>query len=151
MTDTTPTAHVSRSFRILVERLFDAWLDTSLLGLWMFGPNVRPEEIVRLGNEPYVGGAFSYVVRRQGKEFDHIGVYREIARPRRLVFTWAVAQAGKSDGQSIVAIDFNAIDGGSELHLAHELPPQWAGFVEQSAQAWTRMLDALATHVTSST
>lgn len=151
MTDTKSTAHVSRRFTIPVEQLFDAWLDSSLLGLWMFGPNVRPEEIVRLGNEPHVGGAFSYVVRRQGKELDHIGVYREIARPRRLVFTWAVAQAGKSDSQSIVSIDFKATEGGSELSLAHELPPQWADFVEQSAQAWTRMLDALATHATSST
>ena len=100
MTDTAPTAHVKRRFNIPVGRLFDAWLDTSLLSQWMFGPNVRDEQIVRLRNDPREGGAFSFVVRRQANELDHIGVYREISRPRRLEFTWAVVHAGKSDGES---------------------------------------------------
>ncbi len=148
MTDTAPTAHVKRRFNIPVGRLFDAWLDTSLLSQWMFGPNVRDEQIVRLRNDPRDGGAFSFVVRRQANELDHIGVYKEISRPRRLVFTWAVVHAGKSDGESVVALDFKPHGAGSELRLAHELPRSWASFTEQSVQAWTKMLDALAKHVT---
>ena len=148
MTDTLPTAHVTRSFNLPVGRLFDAWLDTGLLSHWMFGPNVREEQIVRLSNDPREGGTFSFVVRRQANEIDHIGVYREIFRPHRLVFTWAAVQAGKSDGESVVVLDFKPLDLGSELRLAHELPAQWANFTEQSVQAWTRMLDTLAKHVT---
>ena len=145
MTDTAPTAHVKRRFNIPVGRLFDAWLDTSLLSpvdVW------ADEQIVRLRNDPRDGGAFSFVVRRQANELDHIGVYREISRPRRLVFTWAVVHVGKSDGQSVVALDFKPHGAGSELRLAHELPRSWASFTEQSVQAWTKMLDALAKHVT---
>ena len=96
MTDTLPTARVTRRFELPAGRLFDAWLDTGLLSQWMFGPNVRQEEIVRLSNDPREGGAFSFVVRRQANEVNHIGVYREISRPHRLVFTWAAVQAGKS-------------------------------------------------------
>ena len=148
MTDTLPTARVTRSFDLPVGRLFDAWLDTGLLSRWMFGPNVREEQIVRLSNDPTEGGAFSFVVRRQANEIDHIGVYREISRPHRLVFTWAAVQAGKADGESVVVLDFKPLDLGSELRLAHELPAEWANFTEQSVQAWTRMLDTLAQHVT---
>jgi uncharacterized protein YndB with AHSA1/START domain len=148
MIDTVPTARVTRSFDLPVGRLFDAWLETSLLSRWMFGQNVREEEIVRLSNDPRKGGRFSFVVRRQAKEIDHTGVYREISRPHRLVFTWAAVQAGKSDGESVVVLDFEPLDLGSELRLAHELPAEWANFTEQSVQAWTKMLDALAKHVT---
>jgi hypothetical protein len=51
MNDTNPKAEVRRNFDLPVERLFDAWLDTSLLSQWMFGPNIRDEQLVRLGNE----------------------------------------------------------------------------------------------------
>jgi hypothetical protein len=44
--------------------------------------------------------------------------------------------AGKSDGESVVALDFKPHGVGSELRLAHELPPSWASFTEQSVQAW---------------
>ena len=57
-------------FSIDAERVFDAWLDTGMIGQFMFGPSVRDEEIVRLTNEPRMGGHFSFVVRRQGKEFN---------------------------------------------------------------------------------
>lgn len=147
MTDPVPTARVTRTFDLPVERLFDAWTDTSLLGQWMFGPNVRDEQIVRLATDPRVGGVFSFVVRRQANELDHVGVYRELSRPHRLVFTWAVMHSGKSDGESVVALDFAARGAGSQLHLAHELPPEWANFVAQSAEAWGKMLDALARYV----
>jgi len=148
MNDTNPKAEVRRNFDLPVERLFDAWLDTSLLSQWMFGPNIRDEQLVRLGNDPREGGTFSFVVRRQSNELDHVGVYLEVSRPRRLVFTWAVVHAGKSDGGSVVALEFKPHGLGSELHLMHELPPSWASFTEQSVQAWTKMLDALAKHVT---
>jgi uncharacterized protein YndB with AHSA1/START domain len=95
MTDTVPAARITRSFDIPVGRLFDAWLDTGLLGRWMFGPNVREEEIVRLSNDPREGGTFSFVVRRQANEIDHIGVYREISRPHRLVVHVGGCAGGK--------------------------------------------------------
>jgi uncharacterized protein YndB with AHSA1/START domain len=30
-----------------------------------------------------IGGSFSFVVRRQGEEIDHMGTYLEIDRPQR--------------------------------------------------------------------
>ena len=123
------------------ERVFDAWLDPSLIGQFMFGPGLRDETIVRLTNEPRVGGKFSFVVRRQGKDIHHIGEYIEIDRPRRLVFTWAIDQ--ENSPASRVVIEIAPIVDGCELTLTHEMASGWEDFVERSRMAWGKMLDRL--------
>jgi|SRR5579884_2395166 uncharacterized protein YndB with AHSA1/START domain len=138
-----PIARVTHRFDASPERVFDAWLDPTLIGTWMFGPNVRDEEVVRVTVDPRVGGSFSFVVRREGQEIDHIGTYLEIDRPRRLAFTWGVAQ--DVPDMSRVTIDIVALDTGSELTLTHELHPDWADFADRAAGSWSRMLDRLAT------
>lgn len=135
-------ARVTRRFDTSPERVFDAWLTPELIGRWMFGPAIRDEEIVKLTTDARVGGAFSYVVRRQGEEIDHIGEYREIDRPRRLVFTWAVAP--DPIDSSRVVIDIEPLESGCALTLTHELAPEWADYTSRSEAAWTRMLDTLA-------
>jgi uncharacterized protein YndB with AHSA1/START domain len=135
-------ARASRQFAVSPERVFDAWLDSDAIGRWMFGSAVREEEIVKIAMDPRVGGVFSFVVRRQGAEIDHIGTYREIARPRRLAFTWGIA--GESTDESIVTIDVAPLETGSQLNLAHAMDPKWAEYVERTESAWTKMLATLA-------
>jgi uncharacterized protein YndB with AHSA1/START domain len=135
-------ATVSALFSAAPERVFDAFLDTRMIGRFMFGPGVRDEEIVRLTNDPRVGGAFSYIVRRQAAELDHVGEYIEIDRPRHLVFTWTVRQ-DPSGGDSRVVIDIAPIIDGCELTLTHEMPQGWDHFIEGSREAWGKMLDKL--------
>ncbi len=132
---------ISRNFGVAAERVFDAWLDPAWIGRWMFGPSLRDETIIHIAVDACVGGAFSFKVNRAGQEIDHIGVYREIERPRRLVFTWGIA--GMSDGESIVTIDIAPRDNGCELTLAHEMQPRWAEFAPRVEQGWTTMLNAL--------
>jgi len=122
------------------ERLFNAWLDPKLLGTWMFGKNVRDEEIVRLEVDPRVGGQFSFVVRRQGQEFNHIGSYLEIAPARRLVFTWGVANSDTSQ----VEVEFLAQGPGCEVVVTHELHPNWVDFAAKTQSGWAMMLEALS-------
>jgi uncharacterized protein YndB with AHSA1/START domain len=135
-------ATVTGLFSVPPERVFDAFLDKRLIGRFMFGPEVREEEIVNLQNDPRVGGSFLYAVRRQGKIFEHTGEYVEIVRPRRLVFTWAVKQ-GPSGNPSRIVIDISPIIEGCELTLTHEMPRGQEGFVEQGKQAWGKMIDKL--------
>lgn len=139
---TPVSVKVTRSFTAPPERVFDAWLDTRLIGQWMFGPTQREEEIVRLNVEARVGGAFSFLVRRQGQEIDHVGTYLEISRPRRLIFTWSVA--GESAGESRVTIDITPHGAGCQLTLTHDMDPKWAEYATRTAAGWTKMLDALA-------
>ena len=99
----TPIIRVERTLNASPERVFDAWLDPVWIGRFMFGPHLRDEQIVSLSNQAHVGGMFSYRVTRQGVEINHTGTYREIDRPRRLVFTWGV-DAEQGD-QSVVTIE----------------------------------------------
>ena len=136
------SATVSGLFSVPAEQVFDAFLDKNMIGRFMFGPEIREEEIVSLQNEPRVGGSFSYVVRRQGKTFSHIGEYIEIDRPHRLVFTWGVKQ-DPANTQSRIVIEILPIIAGCELTLTHEMPRGQEDFVEKGKAAWGKMIDKL--------
>ena len=107
----------------------------------MFGPNVREEQIVRLGTEPRVGGKFSFVVKRGGREIDHVGEYLELDRPHLLVFTWATRES--LPATSRVVVEIVPDDHGCELTLTHVMDATWADFREKAAGSWRKMLEAL--------
>jgi uncharacterized protein YndB with AHSA1/START domain len=140
-TTPNPIVRVSRRYRFSPERVFDAFLDTRMVGTWMFGPALRDEEIVRLELDPRVGGSFSFLVRRQGEEIDHVGTYLEIDRPRRLVFTWAIKAPVTDDSR--VTVDIEPTSDGCEVTLTHELHPAWADYAKRTEEGWTTMLRAL--------
>ncbi|MBK7975491.1 MAG: SRPBCC domain-containing protein [Deltaproteobacteria bacterium] len=151
MTTSEPisNATVTQSIDAPPERLFDAWLDPAVLGRWMFGPSVRDEEIVRLVTDPHVGGHFSFVVRRDGDELEHLGRYLELDRPRRLAFTWGVAPASDEDSRVEVDIRAPAADGStSQITVTHHLHPDWAPHAARIEEGWGRMLGALAAAMT---
>lgn len=136
------TATVTGLFSVPAELVFDAFLDKKMIGRFMFGPEIRDEEIISLQNEPWVGGSFSYVVQRQGKTFNHTGVYIEIDRPRRLVFTWTVKE-DPANNESRIVIGIAPIITGCELTLTHEMPRGQEDFVEKGKAAWGKMIDKL--------
>lgn len=140
--NTAPNIRVQviQRFDASPERVFDAWLDPERIGTWMFGPALREEEIVRISVDPRVGGSFSFVVRRQGNEIDHIGNYLEIDRPRRLVFTWGIAP---DPPESRVTVNIVPLNTGCELTLVHEMHPQWAEYADRTKDGWTKMLTML--------
>ena len=135
-------AVVTQRFSVPAERVYDAWLDPTWIGRWMFGPNIRDEQIVRLATEPRVGGKFSFVVNRQGVEIDHVGEYLELDRPRLIVFTWATRDTLPDTSRVIVEI--LPLDDGCELTLTHVMGAQWAAFTGKAAGSWRKMLETLA-------
>lgn len=135
------TVRVTHRFNASAERVFDAWLNPEMLGQWMFGPNIREKEVLHLTVDARVGGSFSFLVRRQGEEIDHIGEYLEISRPHRLVFTWGIRQ--HTTDFSRVTIEIAPLEAGSELTLTHELHPDWADYASRTEAGWTKMLEAL--------
>lgn len=136
---------VTRHFAVSPEQIFDAWLTPDLIGSWMFGPALREEEVLRIETDARVGGTFSFVVRRGDAEIDHIGQYLELDRPRRLVFTWAVAP--DPIDSSRVQVNILPLESGCELTLTHELSPEWADYADRTKEAWSKMLDVLAAQV----
>ncbi|WP_110054650.1 SRPBCC family protein [Chitinophaga sp. S165] len=136
-------AVITGLFSVTPDQVFNAFLDTRIMGQFMFGPGVRnDEEIISLDNEPIVGGKFTYSVLRQGNRFDHVGEYITIDRPHHIVFTWSVKQ-DPTGSHSRVVIDIAEVINGCELTLTHEMPPGSEDFVELSKQAWGKMIDKL--------
>ncbi len=136
-----PVIRVERTINAPAERVFDAWLDPVWIGRFMFGPHLRDEHIVSLSNEPRVGGVFNYRVTRQGVEINHTGTYREIDRPRRLVFTWGV-DAEQGD-LSVVTIELTPHGESCVLVLTHRLHPDWAEYAERTQQGWSKIVGDL--------
>ena len=140
-----PAAIAVQNFRVPPQRVYDAILSTEMIGRFMFGPLLRAETILHIRNEPRVGGAFSYKVRRGEHEIDHIGKFLELDPPKRIAFTWGIA--GESDGgdPSVVTIDITPTAEGCSVRLMHAMPQEWADFIDRSRAAWEKMLGVLAT------
>ena len=136
------TVRVTHRFNASPELVFDAWLDPDLINGWMFGPTQRDEEVRRVTVDRRVGGAFSFLVLRQGEEIDHTGEYLEIDRPRHLAFTWGAGPPGEKPDTSRVSIDIRATGDGCELTLTHEGVLE--AYVKQTEHGWGMILDGLA-------
>lgn len=137
-----PVIRIERRLAASPERVFDAWLDPTMIGRFMFGAHLRDEQVVSLSNEARVGGVFHYKVTRGGVLIDHTGTYRALDRPRRIVFTWGV-DAEQGD-LSVVTIDLAPDGDGCLLTLTHRLDPDWAEYAERTQAGWTKIVGDLA-------
>jgi len=132
-----PRVVVRREIAAPAEQLFDAWLDAESLAVWM-----RPGDTERstVSVDPRVGGAFEILMHTPAKTIPHRGTYREISRPRRLVFTWNSPYAGETD--SLVTVDFRPAQGATEIVITHEgLPSE--DMVKAHTGGWTDILESL--------
>ena len=107
---------VRREIAAGAEALFDAWLDAESLGTWM-RPRVISE--TRAETDPREGGEFRIVMVRDGDELVHRGTYREIDRPRRLVFTWS--SPATDHRESVVTVTFEPLPSGSTVVQIHQV------------------------------
>jgi uncharacterized protein YndB with AHSA1/START domain len=104
---------VSRSFTVPSAPVFDAWLDPATASQFLFA--TASGEMVRAAIDARAGGKFCFVDRRAGEEYEHVGTYLEIDRPRRLVFSFAVPKFSAEetkDSRHINRSDFRVIAGG---------------------------------------
>lgn len=139
MNDATPVPKltVRREIAASPSDLFDAWLDPAKLAVFMRPSDTR-RSVVKI--DPRVGGAFEVLMHTPSGAIPHTGTYREIDRPRRLVFTWNSSHAGNSD--SLVTVEFRPVGEATEIVLTHEgLPGRSA--VEGHTKGWTAILGLL--------
>jgi uncharacterized protein (TIGR02246 family) len=135
----TIQARVTRRFTASAERVFDAFLDPSKAGRFMFATPTG--QMVRVAIDPRVGGNFIFVDRRDGEDVEHSGKYVEIERPRRLVFTLTVPKYSKNVDR--VTIDITPLASGCELTLVHEMGAEFAEMRPRTESGWAGILEGL--------
>ena len=110
------TVIVRREIAAPAEELFDAWLDAQSLGSWLRPTGIRE---TRAETDPRVGGTFRIVMVDDESSIEHTGTYREIERPRRLVFTWSSPSTRFRD--SIVTVTFEPSSNSSTRVEVHQV------------------------------
>lgn len=129
---------VTRSFHHPPERVFDAWLNPAVARRFLFA--TPSGEMVKAEIDPRVGGRFVFIDRRpEIGDVEHVGEYRVIDRPRRLVFTFA---APAFDPRvTTIEVEITTTAAGCNVRLIQrDTPEEWA---ERSAAGWATILQTL--------
>lgn len=142
-TQPTVQVRVTRRFNAAPEPVFDAWLDPERARKWLFA--TPSGQIVRVEIDARVGGSFLIADRRDGEDIEHAGKYVELARPRRLVFTFCVPKFSKESTRVTIEIVPDAH--GCQLTLIHD--GVYADYASRTEQGWGMLLDGLAAAVSS--
>ena len=132
----TADIQVRRRYRHAPERVFDAWLDPTMAGRFLFATPTGV--MVKVEIDARVGGRFLIIERRDGQDALHEGAYLEIDRPRRLVFSFGDSVAFDT---TTVTIEIVPVSEGCELTLTHS--GVGAIWTAQTTEGWTGILAAL--------
>ena len=89
-----------------VGRVFDAWLDPKIMSKFL-GSCTPGNPDSEVENDARVGGRFTIIMHADGEKLPHTGVYLEINRPDKLVFTW---KSHVSLDDSRVTLNFTRVD-----------------------------------------
>ncbi len=135
--ETRSTVRVQHRFSAPAETVFDAWLNPSTAGKFLFA--TKAGEMVRVEIDPHVGGSFIFVDRRGGEDIEHVGQYLEISRPRRLVFSFAVPKYWNEHTR--VSIDIAPMNTECQLTLLHE--NVLTDYADRTQSGWGEILNAL--------
>jgi uncharacterized protein YndB with AHSA1/START domain/predicted enzyme related to lactoylglutathione lyase len=118
-TGRTQSVEAKRIIKAPCERLFQAWTTPAEILKWFGCESSHP---VAADVDLRAGG--QYHIRSQSEKYGEVevgGVYLEIRRPNRLMFTWKWATAPMSAmGESQVTVDFTPIKDGTEVKIRHE-------------------------------
>jgi len=134
---------VSRTIRAEPDRLFQAWTDPEALVHWW-----RMDEegwtFAGASIDLRVGGGYRLgMTDPNGKTHVAVGVYREIERPRRLVFTWDWEDPASRLGETVVTVELKPVGSRkTEVLVTHE------GFrqperMTRHENGWTQLLALL--------
>lgn len=136
----------TRFIRAPRDKVFDAFTEEGLLRQWHCP---RGMSVVYCQCDARAGGQWQLgMAARDGTRFAVGGTYREVARPQRLVYTWAwQGESSPMAGvETLVEVDFVERDGGTELRLRHSgFPAAAAG--EAHATGWRSTLNRLVDQV----
>jgi uncharacterized protein YndB with AHSA1/START domain len=141
-TPVVPALVLRRTYEASRDRVFDAWTKPEIAAKFM-GPGDHAARDIKM--DVREGGSYSItMVGETGEELKVRGKYRGVNRPERLSMTWSWEEDDPKDEiESLLTLEFNDADGGTEVVLTHE---QLASVesAERHKEGWTMILDQLS-------
>ena len=143
--DTQTALQLTRIINVDPATAFDAWTQPEHIRRWSC-PEDHTVSDSRV--DLTVGG--DYKLQMQSPEGTHTarGTYREIDRPHRLVYTWDWDEEGFQMGETVVTVEFQAHEAGTQVTVTHEGFPAPEA-TEEHLKGWESCLDGLERHLTS--
>ncbi len=142
MQTTVPSIAIRRTYDASPERVYQAWTTPEVAKVFLGPDDVKAAEVEM---DVRVGGTYRIVMLMpDGERWTVGGTYREVVPGHRLAMTWTWAEDDpKDEHETLLTLEFNPHDGGTELILTHEK------FASQEsrdshARGWEAILDALA-------
>ena len=141
---TKPSLTLKRRLKAPPAQVFSAWTDPEKLIRWI-GPSDTIANSARAELDVRVGGRYRISFKTENGEYHEVhGVYREVAPPSRLVFTWAWHST--PERESLVVLTMAEDGDGTMLTLHHEQ------FFDEQARdghrrGWTGTLDRLDSYL----
>ena len=129
-----------RFIRASRENVFDAFVQAKHAQQWMCP---RGMTIPGASFDARVGGRFRVTMRaRDGAKFTAAGVYRDIARPERLSYTWQWESANLPNVETLITVTFTERAAGTELRMTHSGFPD-ASLRDSHEEGWGSSLNRL--------
>jgi uncharacterized protein YndB with AHSA1/START domain len=137
---------ITRVFDAPRDLVFRAWTDSVQVARW-WGPASFTNPVCELDARP--GGAWRIVMRGpDGNEYPCQGVYREVVRPERLVFTNdAVDDAGSPVLKGLTSVTFEEDGAKTRMTMrtrAVAVVPYARAYLAGMEAGWTQSIDRLA-------
>ena len=133
-----PSLTLKRRIKASPATLFRAWTEPQALAQW-FGPDGAVTGHAAF--DVRVGGRFSIAMHTPGESHGVSGVYREVVRDAKLVFTWAWQST--PERESLVTVTLKPDGAETVLTLLHERFFNQAAH-DGHARGWNEGLDKLA-------
>jgi len=124
------------------EELFEAFSNPDIMSKWFYPGD---DMWVDVANEFHVGGTYTLKMHASnGDIYTHVGEYKEIVPPEKLVFTW------NSDfvQNTIVTVSFSEMESGTEVTITHDLLPS-GEMTENHRKGWGGCLNRLESTIVS--
>jgi len=140
-TGTGFTLAVERTIAAPRERVFDAFTQAQQLARWL-GPTDEYTITVH-ALEPRAGGRYRVEMRHSGGNVHTVGgIYEEVSRPDRIVFSWTWEERPEL-GDTRITVSFEAKGAGTHVRLVQEQLPTVESR-EAHAHGWNGCFDKLA-------
>lgn len=109
--------HIKRTIAADRRTVWNAWTRPEQMKRWSCPDPHGVREVV---SDFRVGGSYTIRMSVDGQEHTAFGTYREIDEPRRLVYTWDWQEEDNAMGETLVTVEFEEVEGGTEVVLRHQ-------------------------------